>query len=93
MIRSSERRQTIIDNAWIPATELFIARMAQAGVDVPLYAAEAQEHLHGLGTPRCKHCRLGASLLQSSEDRFGTQEQKEYLEFERFLGQEIAKGV
>ena len=92
-IRSSERRQTIIDNAWIPATELFIARMAQAGVDVPLYAAEEYMNTYTGWAPRVANI-AGLVLPFSKALKIGSalKNKKEYLEFERFLGQEIAKG-
>ena len=92
-IRSSERRQTILDNAWIPATELFIARMAQAGVTVPLYAAEEYMNTYTGWAPRIANIAgLVLPFSKALQLRSAFSNKAAYLEFERFLGQELAKG-
>jgi hypothetical protein len=92
-IRSSARRQTIMDNAWLPAAEMFIGKMKQRGVDVPLYAAEEYMNIFTGWAPRVVNVAgtvLPLSRVLAARSAFNNE--KEYRMFEKFLETEVARG-
>ena len=92
-IRSSEKRQTILDDAFGNFTERLIARMAQRGVNISLADAEAYASTMTGAVPRM--AKVAAEILPLSRAllaREGIKSEKEINLFDAWFRGKLEKG-